>query len=262
MDTTLSTFFPSGEDGWQVGSRFEDNWAQFAPILRKYWAVSFHPKCASQISALCVTLEGRNTVPTGRTLSCGTRLPDDTIFLSGTDERFENRGGSVRQRAAAIARRDGLYRRCRIAHLSKRSRPNLWLQRCQRSVGHRWTKAHQNVEALKSGQDLLLVPVRDPDHRHEIRVSPLGQEQKVLILRDVTQRLDQEERAAAMQASLARAEQQEQLGRMASGIAHDFNNLLSAITGSAALISMGNDLSEDTQAHADRITRGFCCSAP
>jgi len=267
----LSTFFPAGEDGWQVGSRFEDNWAEFCAYSQEIWGRELSPEMRlADIGTLLVTLEGQEIqLPTGRTLFVrGTRLPDDTIFLSGTDVTpLKTAEALLRQRAAAIAAaRDGIAiadAGDRLIYLNDTAAKLFGYNDVQRSVGRRWTKAYQNVppEALESGQDLLLVPVRDPDHRHEIRVSPLGQEQKVLILRDVTQRLDQEERAAAMQASLARAEQQEQLGRMASGIAHDFNNLLSAITGSAALISMGSDLSEDTQAHADRITRAGSAAA-
>src|SRR5262249_57387346 len=58
----------------------------------------------------------------------------------------------------------------------------------------------------------------------------------VLILRDRTQRVRQEEERERMQAQLAQTARLETIGRMISGVAHELNNPLTAI------LAFGQDL--------------------
>ena len=66
---------------------------------------------------------------------------------------------------------------------------------------------------------------------------------RIVVLRDVTDRVEAEERQRSIEAQLFRGQKLESLGVMASGIAHDFNNLLLSILGNTALAS--DDLPED-----------------
>jgi len=70
--------------------------------------------------------------------------------------------------------------------------------------------------------------------------------QCIVIQRDV----EQEERIRERMEKLQRTES---LSVMAGGIAHDFNNLLTSIMGSASLISMSDQASEESKNHCERI---------
>ncbi|NNF28670.1 MAG: response regulator, partial [Gemmatimonadetes bacterium] len=66
---------------------------------------------------------------------------------------------------------------------------------------------------------------------------------RIAVLRDITDRMEAEERQRSIEAQLFRGQKLESLGVMASGIAHDFNNLLLSILGNTALAA--DDLPED-----------------
>jgi PAS domain S-box-containing protein len=68
----------------------------------------------------------------------------------------------------------------------------------------------------------------------------------VLILRDRTQRVRQEEERERMQAQLAQAARLETIGRMISGVAHEINNPLTAI------LAFGQDLQSQARSPEDR----------
>jgi len=69
-----------------------------------------------------------------------------------------------------------------------------------------------------------------------VRENPASMEHQWLVnLRDITERVENERRAAALQTELDRARKLETIGRLSGGIAHDFNNLLTVILSNAHL---------------------------
>jgi two-component system sensor histidine kinase EvgS len=65
-----------------------------------------------------------------------------------------------------------------------------------------------------------------------------------LVIRDVTARVEDEERRASLERELIEARRLEALGRMAGALAHDFNNLLVVILSNAELLAEGSKANE------------------
>ena len=62
-----------------------------------------------------------------------------------------------------------------------------------------------------------------------------GRATMLAAIRDVTQRLEQEEALRRSEAQLRQAQKMEAIGHLAGGIAHDFNNILTSVMGYVAL---------------------------
>ena len=80
--------------------------------------------------------------------------------------------------------------------------------------GDRWTEQR-------------IVAIRDPDGR---MIAVEG------MLRDITERVQAEDRRKQLEQQLRQTERLDSLGRLAGGIAHDFNNLLAVVLGRADLM--------------------------
>ncbi len=68
-----------------------------------------------------------------------------------------------------------------------------------------------------------------------------GTEGLMVVLRDITKRVEAEARARELQGQLLHAQKMEAIGRLAGGIAHDFNNLLTGVSGYGTLLSESVD---------------------
>jgi len=68
------------------------------------------------------------------------------------------------------------------------------------------------------------------------RVGFDGQAAVLILLRDVSERLQAAEEKDRLESTLLHAQKMESIGRLAGGVAHDFNNLLSPIIGYADMI--------------------------
>ena len=73
-----------------------------------------------------------------------------------------------------------------------------------------------------------------------------GRQANQVVLRDITERKQAEDRQHELERQLREREKLESLGFLAGGIAHDFNNMLTAIIGYSDLILAGGDDFADT----------------
>jgi signal transduction histidine kinase/ABC-type amino acid transport substrate-binding protein/ActR/RegA family two-component response regulator len=80
----------------------------------------------------------------------------------------------------------------------------------------------------------------------EISVSPLGENRRLVAMRDITESRIAAERLRESEARLRQNQKLEAIGTLASGIAHDFNNVLTAIVGNLELLRL--DLGDNHEA--------------
>ncbi|MFW5718500.1 MAG: response regulator [Spirochaetota bacterium] len=87
----------------------------------------------------------------------------------------------------------------------------------------------------------------------------------VVVIRDVSERLEQQEALRRQEEQLRRSQKMEAVGRLTGGIAHDFNNLLTVILGYAKLLKEGLahavDEPEALQSDVDGIQKAAMRSA-
>ena len=126
-------------------------------------------------------------------------------------------------------------------------------------LGRKW---HQNYRSSVQ-QDLAnaaqhgTIYERDNEtgevHYHEITQTEVDHVGTVIVVRDVTRRVEAQRTQDKLNLELGAAQKSQAVSTLAAGLAHDFNNLISAINGSAQLIGMGKDVDQATAQHAKRI---------
>ena len=105
-------------------------------------------------------------------------------------------------------------------------------------------KTLKDLELVKQGQggflaDYQLVTLNGKLKWIEARGTKIkfsGSDADLIILRDISDRKQQEEERRQLQLRLQRAQRIESIGNLAGGIAHDFNNLLMTIQGNTSLM--------------------------
>lgn len=120
-------------------------------------------------------------------------------------------------------------------------------------------KAKELLKRLCDGQPVLNFPLRfaHKDGR-DIWLEWKASREGNLIhanVRDVTERMEAEEKNRSMREHVARAQKMESIGRLAGGIAHDFNNSLQVIIGNAQLVQSDPSLSPDRQSQVQDILK-------
>jgi len=84
-------------------------------------------------------------------------------------------------------------------------------------------------------------------------VDQAGNRYIVGVIRDVTERLKEEEDRRKLEEQMLHVQKLESLGVLAGGIAHDFNNILTAITGNVSLALMRINTESPAVAHLQKI---------
>lgn len=102
-------------------------------------------------------------------------------------------------------------------------------------------------------RDEVLMTTDAGERVHDVSLSRVPEVGTVLVVRDITERQQEEEVRNRLQRQLDTARMQDHLNQLSAGLAHDFNNLLSAILGSASLINMLDNVPEQAETAAKRI---------
>ncbi len=97
--------------------------------------------------------------------------------------------------------------------------------------------------------------VFEAEFSSSIYTGPDGQELASVVVRDISQRVADEQARQLLEAQLRAAQKMEAVGTLAGGIAHDFNNILGGLLGNAALASQGLPSGHAVQANLAQISR-------
>ncbi|MEL6571359.1 MAG: PAS domain-containing protein [Pseudomonadota bacterium] len=210
-------------------------------------------------------------LPSGRqALLRSSPMEDGGAVISATDiTQTKVNERILRQRLAAIENsQDGIAIGDvdgRVLHTNP-SLLDLWnLEKESEGLGRKWTSFYgkttqRDFAAAEAAffaegvwRDEATMPHPDGPQVHDVSISLVPDVGTVLIVRDVTERQQEDEERSRLRRQLDRAQMQEQLSQISAGLAHDFNNLLSAIMGSAALIDTFADIPPPAQKAAGRI---------
>jgi len=101
-------------------------------------------------------------------------------------------------------------------------------------LAERMIQATLETRQLQTFQYRMPIPERGM-REYEARMVPVGADEVITIVRDVTDRRQAEEERERLQAQLLQAQKMESVGRLAGGVAHDYNNMLSVIQGYAEM---------------------------
>ena len=256
----LARSFPAPGPGWATGTGYAENRDAHAAALPVRPGCDLLPDLATLSDWAG---EGRGhglALADGRSfLLRARRDADGNLVVTATNiTRLKAAEALLRQRAAAIeAAFDGILlvdAAERIRDLNHAAARLLGHDDAAAARGADWRGGYATPPPLTAGAHHLSRSEAAGGPRiHEVTRSPLEEGGAVLILRDITERLAEEERQEQLKLALARAQRQEAVSQLASGVAHDFNNLLSAIHGSATLIRMAPDAGSAAREHADRI---------
>ena len=128
-----------------------------------------------------------------------------------------------------------------------------WINLYDAPMRERFAAGAAQYERTGVWRDEILMTTADGQRVHDVSLSRVPEVGTVLVVRDITERQQEEEERNRLQRQLDSARMQDHLNQLSAGLAHDFNNLLSAILGSATLISILDDIPEPAEKAASRI---------
>ncbi|MBK1634808.1 PAS domain-containing hybrid sensor histidine kinase/response regulator [Rhodovulum adriaticum] len=262
-NAATSDLFPAAGPDWCPDTGFAENWNAYLRAARTMPGRVTRLLETPDLDALAALPSGREVdLPDGRSLLMrAARLGDGAIVVSATDVTpLKSAQMLLEQRLAAIeAARDGIAitdHDGRLFYLNGAAAALLGFAKPPDALGRKWMGRYVDVPEVRVAGEAELTLHRDQNGKtctHEITASRLDGNGFVIVIRDVTERLETEAREEDLKLALIRAQRQEAVAQLASGIAHDFNNLLSAINGSATLITMDPTRHDAVRSHAERI---------
>lgn len=113
-----------------------------------------------------------------------------------------------------------------------------------------WAASYEDTGVWR---DEIIMTTDDGPRVHDVSLSRVPEVGTVLIVRDITERQNEEEERNRLRRQLESARMQDHINQLSAGLAHDFNNLLSAILGSASLINNLETVPEEAQKASHRI---------
>ncbi|MEE4120799.1 MAG: PAS domain-containing protein [Paracoccaceae bacterium] len=273
-NAALADALPAPGPGWATGTALAENLHAF----RRYAAArpADPPPGPDDLHELARSGGGRElNLPDGRSFLVRARHgADGTLVVTAANvTRLKRIEAQMRARVAAIeAARDGILlvdSTERIVYLNRAAADLLGFDVPEAALGRDWRKRYAAPDMPGTGA--VLARRTDESGRtraHEITRSPLPDDGAarpgaVLIVRDATERLADESRAADLRAALGRAQRQEAVSQLAAGLAHEFANLLATInaaahsigTGAAAIGAAGAPLAAPTRRIEDAAAR-------
>ena len=262
-NAALRACFPAHPTDWAVGTGFAENWGAYLENCRDMPGRITRLLAVPDLSGLAALPAGREiTLPDGRSvLVRAAALGDGGLVITATDVTpMKTAQTLLQQRLAAIeAAHDGIAivdDDGRLTYLNGAAARMLGYASSVSALGRKWVAHYPDADAPKTRDDHDITLTREAEGRlrtHDITLTPLAEQGSVILIRDVTERIETEEREEELKLALLRSQRQEAVAQLAAGIAHDFNNLLSAISGSAALISMTPGDPSQVAVHADRV---------
>lgn len=250
-NAALADALPAPGPGWATGTALAENLHAF----RRYAAArpADPPPGPDDLHELARSGGGRElSLPDGRSFLVRARHGADgaLVVTAANVTRLKRIEAQMRARVAAIeAARDGILlvdSAERIVYLNRAAADLLGFDAPEAGLGRDWRRRYAAPDMPGAGA--VLARRTDESGRgraHEITRSALPDDDgaarpgAVLIVRDATERLADESRAADLRAALGRAQRQEAVSQLAAGLAHEFANLLATINAAAHAIGAG-----------------------